>query len=348
MPRSTVWMALISLAAAALLTGALRRRLLHRGLLDLPNARSSHSAPTVRGGGMAIVIVTTAGLLVLLLQHSLDVTFAVAFGGGGLAIAAIGFVDDRHRLRARTRLTVHFAAALWAVLWLGGEPPLLIGSHIVDLRLVGDVLAVISIVWTTNFFNFMDGIDGLAASEAAFVAGAAVLLGVAGAPGVSSIAVIFAGASCGFLLLNWPPAKIFLGDVGSGYLGFCVAVMALAATRSNPGAVWVWLVLTGTFFVDANVTLLRRLRRGESAHQAHRSHAYQWLARRWNGHQPVTLLLLGINALWLFPLALLCTLWPALAIPFLAIALLPLGVAAVAAGAGRSEVAAVSDAADGR
>src|SRR5205807_9594710 len=142
-----------------------------------------------------------------------------------------------------------------------------------------------------------------------FVAWAGALLGTfAGTSGdAAAVASVFGAACCGFLLWSWPPAKIFMGDVGSGYLGYVIAVLAVGATRDNPVALWAWLILGGVFFVDATVTLLRRLLRGERVYQAHRSHAYQWLARRWGSHAKVTCAVLIVNVLWLLPCAVFAT-----------------------------------------
>jgi Fuc2NAc and GlcNAc transferase len=154
---------------------------------------------------------------------------------------------------------------------------------------------------------------------------------------VAPVAALCSAAAAGFLLWNWPPAKIFMGDVGSGYLGYVLAILALAATIRDPVAVWVWLILGGAFFVDATVTLARRTIRGDRLYEAHRSHAYQWLARRWGSHLPVTVTLLALNLLWLFPAAWLAERYPALALWILIAAYLPLIVLALVAGAGRPE-----------
>src|SRR5262249_52972709 len=140
-----------------------------------------------------------------------------------------------------------------------------------------------------------------------------------------------------FLVWNWPPAKIFMGDVGSGYLGYVIAALAVEAGHEQPVAVWIWLILGGVFFVDATVTLARRTLRGDKLHEAHRSHAYQWLARRWVVVLPVTLKALAINVLWLFPCAWLALVHPRLAGWILLAALTPLVVLALLAGAGRRE-----------
>jgi Fuc2NAc and GlcNAc transferase len=194
-------------------------------------------------------------------------------------------------------------------------------------------------VWTLNLCNFMDGIDGIAASEAVFISCAGALLGLVGGGSheVGAVALVLALASGGFLCWNWPPAKVFLGDVGSGYLGYVVAVCALAAGRTNPVALWVWLILGGAFFVDATVTLIRRVLRGERVYEAHRSHAYQRLARRWRSHGKVTVALLIVNVLWLSPWAVLAAALPRDAFAAVLAALAPLVVLTVAGGAGRAE-----------
>jgi Fuc2NAc and GlcNAc transferase len=194
-------------------------------------------------------------------------------------------------------------------------------------------------VWTLNLFNFMDGIDGIAGSEGAFIGtGAALAAGVSGlSAGAIGADLVCAAACCGFLFFNWPPARIFMGDVGSGFVGFVIAVLAIATTRSESSAAWEWLLLGGVFFVDATVTLVRRIARGERAQDAHRSHAYQWLARRWDSHRRVTLTTIFLNVGWLLPCALLATRFPRHAIWILLGALAPLVAGAVYAGAGRPE-----------
>jgi Fuc2NAc and GlcNAc transferase len=263
----------------------------------------------------------------------------VSLLGGGLAVAAIGFLDDRHRVTPGIRLAVHLCAALWAVSWLGGVPPVRVGDQVFELGWLGNVLGVLGLVWTLNLFNFMDGIDGIAGSEAVFVAGAAAFLTLCGGGSaeVPSVAFALGGACIGFLLWNWPPAKIFMGDVGSGYLGYVIGVLALAAAREDPTALWVWLILGGVFFVDATVTLIRRVLRRDRVYEAHRSHAYQWLARRWKSHKSVTIAAIGVNVLWLLPCAWFAARNPTLAVWMVVAALAPVALLAILAGAGRRE-----------
>jgi Fuc2NAc and GlcNAc transferase len=284
-------------------------------------------------------VTSVAAVALMYVLHILSAQLFAALAGGGLAVAVVGFVDDRHTLPARMRLAVHVCAAVWCLAWLGGLPPLQIGEHMVHLGWTGYVLGTLAIVWALNLFNFMDGIDGIAASEAIFVSGAGAVLGSVsgGADGVVLASTLVGAACAGFLVWNWPPAKIFMGDVGSGYLGYVIAALAMAAAMDNPIAAWVWLILGGTFFVDATVTLARRTLRGERLHEAHRSHAYQWLARRWGSHRPVTLSVLAVNVLWLLPAAWLAMRHPQCAVWIVVGAYVPLIILAAVAGAGRQE-----------
>jgi len=331
-------LAVAVLALTAVLTGLVRRLAEAHGVLDVPNARSSHAAPTPKGGGAAIVLSVSGACLVLYGTHLIgrDVLGAIL---GGLAVAALGFADDRHHLRAGPRFLVHVLAALWALSWLGGLPPVRLGNQLVSSAAGGYVLGTLGIVWVLNLFNFMDGIDGLAASEGVFVSatGAALAAYAGEGAGVWAPALMVAVACLGFLLWNWPPARIFMGDVGSGYLGYVLGVLTVIATRADPVSLCVWLILGGVFWCDATVTLARRVLRGESPHTAHRSHAYQQLSRRFGEHRRVTLLVLGINLLWLLPWATYAQLNPPHALAATLAALVPLLVLALAAGGGAAE-----------
>jgi Fuc2NAc and GlcNAc transferase len=328
-----------ALVLTAWLTGVTRRLALSHNMLDVPNERSSHTAATPRAGGIPLVLVSLSGWLVLTLMNVLRPGIFVALLGGGIAVAAVGFLDDRRSVSAGARLSVHVVAALWACAWIGELPALRFGDEIVRLGWAGNALAVVGVVWVLNLFNFMDGIDGIAASEAAFVAcGGALLMHLAGTnTGISSAGLVFGAACVGFLFWNWPPAKIFMGDVGSGYVGYVLGVLALAAAHENSAVAWVWLALGGLFFVDATVTLVRRALQGERLQDAHRRHAYQWLARRWRSHRRVTLTVIALNVFWLLPCALIAALRPALAFRVLMVALAPLVVLVLVAGAGRRE-----------
>jgi Fuc2NAc and GlcNAc transferase len=329
--------ALAALLLALLLTGLVRKLALAHGVLDVPNERSSHNTPTPRGGGVAIVFTTVAAAVVLAWHGVLDINLFLALTGGGILVALVGFLDDRRQLSARIRLAAHLAAALWALACLGGLPPLRYADQVVSFGWAGYVIGALGIAWTLNLFNFMDGIDGIAASEAMFVAwGGALLVLVTGASAaVPAMAFAFGAVCCGFLLWNWPPAKIFMGDVGSGFMGYVIVVLAVGAARENSVALLVWLILGGVFFCDATVTLVRRLARGERVYQAHRTHAYQQLARRWGSHRRVTIAVVIVNVVWIFPCAWLASVYPGRAAWIVIIALAPLTLIALLAGAGQ-------------
>jgi Fuc2NAc and GlcNAc transferase len=197
----------------------------------------------------------------------------------------------------------------------------------------------LTLVWTTNLFNFMDGLDGIAGSEAVFVSGAGAWLNwrEGGALGLTAAMACLAATCLGFLRWNWPPARIFMGDVGSGFLGFSLAVLGLAASQQGMLPIEIWAILGAVFLVDATVTLVRRLARGDRWFEAHRTHAYQNLARRWKAHLPVTILVIMVDVFWLLPLAILAANFPPHALSLLAVALAPLIALVIACGAGTVE-----------
>lgn len=292
------------------LTGLFRTFALKRELLDVPNARSSHVFAAPRGGGIAIACTVLAAVVVLGVIGAFEWPSAWGLLGSGALIAAVGLVDDAGHIRARWRLLAHFVAAAWLLAWLGGMPPIAFLGHTTDLGLLGDGLALLYIVWLVNLTNFMDGIDGIAAVEAITVSAAGAVLYVLATEGTSDWIgpVVLAAAAFGFLFWNWPPARIFMGDVGSGFIGLTLAALSLQAARVAPPLFWSWIIMLGVFVVDSTVTLVRRAARGEKIYEAHRSHAYQHAAQRLRAHLPVTLTVAAINLLWLFPIALLVAL----------------------------------------
>lgn len=333
----SIWLLLpITAGVSLFITGALRRYALARSLMDIPNARSSHSVPTPRGGGVAIVLSFLAALPVLALANMLPWAVMWALLGAGTGVAVIGFLDDHGHIPAGWRLLGHFAAAIWALFWLGGLPPLSLFAMSLDLGWFGDALAAIYLVWLLNLYNFMDGIDGIASIEAICVClGSVLIYGVLGFAGSAYSAVwaapmLLAAAVAGFLWWNFPPpARIFMGDAGSGFLGIALGVLSLQAAWLAPELFGSWLILLGVFVLDATWTLMRRLLRGEKVYEAHRSHAYQYASRQFGQHLPVTLAVLGINLLWLLPLALLVGLGRFSGLLGVLVAYLPLIILAV-------------------
>ncbi|PAV49245.1 glycosyl transferase [Pseudomonas sp. HAR-UPW-AIA-41] len=335
---------IVSLAVMAwFLTALLRRYALARSLLDVPNARSSHSLPTPRGGGVAIVVAFLAGLcLAFFAGLGIAAELFYALLGAGLGIALLGFLDDHGHIAARWRLLGHFLAAAWALYWLGGLPPLAVFGGLLQLSWIGDVLAAFYLVWILNLYNFMDGIDGIASVEALCVClGGALLYALVEAPAATDVPLlILAAAVLGFLIWNFPPARIFMGDAGSGFLGIVMGIFSLQAGWIEPVLFWAWLILLGVFIVDATLTLFRRLLRGELVYEAHRSHAYQYASRRMRSHLPVTVGVVIINLAWLLPLAVIVALGWLDGLVGVAVAYAPLLVLAWLLGAGTAEVTA--------
>jgi len=324
---------------AFITTSLMRRWALRMGLLDVPNSRSSHALPTARGGGIAIVLAFFLAVLVLYSRDLIETRMVEALISGGGAVALVGLIDDKWPLPAYVRFSVHAAAAIITILLIGGLPESTLLGWGINSKIIGMSLAVLAFLWGINLFNFMDGIDGIAGSEAIFVASSAAFLNwsVGGNLGVTGAMLCLTAACVGFLIFNWPPASIFMGDVGSGFLGFTLVLLALYASQRARISIEVWPILGGVFIVDASVTLLRRILRGDRWREAHSLHAYQHLARRWNAHLPVTLSVSVINLAWLFPCAWVATRNPTYARYFLVAALVPVIALVILVGAGRKE-----------
>jgi len=333
------------LAVAAFVVALVGTRLVMRHaarlkLVAVPNHRSSHHAPTPTGGGLAIVAAATlSGLPVLLTAPTLGLPVLVA----GLGMAAMGYVDDRKALSPRHKLA---AQLLLAALALAPVPLDAVAASLglVAPDLVLFAIALLGVALWVNLYNFMDGIDGLAGGEAVAVLLGATLLALLQQPAAAGAPLLWwmAGlgmASAGFLVFNWAPARIFMGDTGSTYLGLMIAVVALATVSVGWLTASQWLILVALFLADSLATLGRRALRGQPVWRAHREHAYQHLARRWGRHDRVTLLYLGIDLLILLPLAAAAGIWRE-AGPAIALAtLLALIAAMLAAGAGSGEQA---------
>lgn len=299
------WLVLVVAFLSFVLTGLLRRYAISRSLIDIPNQRSSHTTPTPRGGGVAIVLTFIFAVCMLFAVGLTTKVALIALVGAGGITAVIGFLDDHGHIAARWRLLAHFIAAAWSVYWIGGLPPLEIAGISIDSGWIGHFLALFYLVWMLNLYNFMDGIDGIAGVETVTTCvGACLIYWLAGFPYLLWPPALLAVCAAGFLFWNFPPAKIFMGDAGSGFLGIILGVLSLQAAWTDPDLLWVWLILLGVFIVDATLTLMRRLLRGDKVHEPHRSHAYQFASRQFGKHVPVTVAVGLINLFWLLPIAL--------------------------------------------
>lgn len=252
-----------------------------------------------------MVIAFVAGVAILTVIGLLDARSTLALVVGPGAIAIVGFLDDHGAVDWKWRLAVQVCAAAFAVFAIGGMPSLTALGVTLPAGAIANVLAVIGLVWLCNLYNFMDGINGIAASEAVSACAGivAVYLRLSSGSIDSALATVLAAAAAGFLIWNFPRGRIFMGDVGSGFLGFAVGVLAVRAASDSSPLFWSWMILLGVFIVDASVTLIRRAMRGARIHEAHKEHAYQKAAARARSHVPITLSVVAINAAWLLPWA---------------------------------------------
>lgn len=254
--------------AVALVCVQLLLRVLPRLALDTPNERSLHRAPVPRTGGIAILLGGAAALALGGGAYWLPAAFA-------LGLAVVSFVDDLMGLPSGLRFATHVLAAAVCIAILSGTDDLLLF-----------VVLVLAAAWITNLYNFMDGSDGLAGGMAVIGFGAYALAAHwADAPGLASLCLALSAAAAAFLLHNFHPARIFMGDVGSIPLGFLAAILGLNGWHEGAWPLWFPLLVFSPFIVDATFTLARRLARGERVWRAHREHYYQRMVRMGFGHR---------------------------------------------------------------
>lgn len=305
---------LVSVGATRLVLG----HLLRKAVLDIPNDRSSHSVPTPRGGGWGVI----AGLAVagVLIASVAGPALWLGFLALALVVAVpLSWRDDRGGLGVRIRLLGQFlsvSAAIAGVFMTDAPLADTILGHDLSrtpLALVGLAILMTGYVWFVNLYNFMDGIDGIAGAETVFIAGSiAAIAWLSGleSPLLFHFPLILAGAAAGFLVWNWHPAKVFMGDVGSIPLGLTVGFFLLSAALS--GLLFPAIILPLYFVADATLTLFRRLARGEKVWEAHRTHFYQRAATG-VGHSKTVLVIMAGNA-GLFAFAVLALTYPFLSL----------------------------------
>ncbi len=325
----------IFLCVAYALTFFLRNYALKKDLIDNPNHRSSHRVPTPRGGGVSVVITILVSFLFAYHQQWLSTDQVLALLLPAAAVASIGFLDDHGHISAKWRFLVHLSSAAIALVILDKLPSLQLGGwHISTLWLLAPVY-VVTLSWFINLYNFMDGIDGLASSQAVSVlAGASLILWLNGNNEWALLMLLAIPAILGFLIWNWPPAKIFMGDACSGFLGLVLGLLAIISASEHGINLWSWLILMGYFITDASYTLIRRMLDGQNWTSPHRSHAYQILSRRWGSHLKVTLLVASFNLIWLAPLAYLASSNPDMGIWLCTVAWAPVVLLAIKLKAG--------------
>ena len=321
-----------------LFTGYMRHYALEKNIIDNPNERSSHSIPTPRGGGVAVVASYLLALAFLMYNQQLVIPVGLTLMAAGFVIALLGFLDDRGHINSMLRLAIHFLVAIGVVISLGGFGEVNVFNGF-QLGFIANIIAVLFLVWLLNLYNFMDGINGIASVEAiTTVVSMAILYYVLNTTLNSDILWLLAACVFGFLLWNFPKAKIFMGDACSGFLGLILGILALIALKENLALFCAWIICLGVFVVDATYTLIKRVLNGYKMYDAHRSHSYQILSRKLNSHTPVTWGVALINIFWLFPIAYFVVTqdfrYPEIAI---AIAYVPLIICAIKMKAGHAD-----------
>ncbi|MCK5171735.1 MAG: glycosyltransferase family 4 protein [Bacteroidales bacterium] len=259
-------------------------------IVDIPNERSSHQSPTPRGGGLAIVITWYFGISILLYLKIIEDNLYYALLSGSI-IAIVSIVDDLIRVKPAIRLFIHFITVIIAFKFIGELRPLIMPNFEINYYFIIYPLAIIGMVWFINLFNFMDGLDGFASTEAIILA--LVMFAYSG----SIINLLLIACIAGFLFWNWPKAKIFLGDVGSTQLGFILVVLGIYFHNTYKFSILNWIMLSSPFWFDATYTLYRRWRNMEKLSQAHKKHVYQRIVQAGFSHQKVNFTLIIINAI---------------------------------------------------
>jgi UDP-N-acetylmuramyl pentapeptide phosphotransferase/UDP-N-acetylglucosamine-1-phosphate transferase len=260
-------------------------------ILDAPNPRSLHEIPVPRTGGLAVLAAAVLGSLPFSVVRVEDANF-ISVMAAVMLIVFVSLLDDRHGLSAMLRLLIHAVSAVLVVL-LGGLVPETLELPVWQWRWPAEIslaFTALFIIWMTNLYNFMDGMDGFAGGMSLLGFSAYAVLGwQAGEPLFTMASLIIAAAAAGFLVFNFPPARIFMGDVGAAPLGFLCACLSLWAAVENIFPIWVGILVFSPFIADATVTLLSRLVAGQRIWEAHQSHYYQRLVRLGWGHRKTVL-----------------------------------------------------------
>ncbi|BFM06794.1 MraY family glycosyltransferase [Halioxenophilus aromaticivorans] len=288
---------LLAFIGTVFFTGVYRTAAIKQGIIDTPDHRSSHTQPTPTGGGVVAVITILALWLVGHFVGLLTTKETIALVMPGALIALVGFLDDRKPLAKRWRFGAQIISAITVIALLYPLPALPIwGEFALNLNHWPLPFVALAMVWLINLYNFMDGIDGLAGSEAVTVLGAvAIILALAGNTNLAILLALTAVPMLGFLVWNWPPAKIFMGDACSTFLGLSFGTLAFITSKDAQITPWVWVIMLSAFWVDATYTLVVRMVTGQDWRSPHRTHLYQKLARSKQDHVKATLLYVGFS-----------------------------------------------------
>ncbi|MCG3658915.1 MraY family glycosyltransferase [Aliarcobacter butzleri] len=281
---------IILLLISFLLTYFIKNYMIKKSLVASVNERSSHTTPTPHGGGIALAITWFIGLSYLFIINQIEpnLFYALLFG---IVISIVSFFDDIYELSPKLRLIIQAIVAIGGLYFLGGFETLTFGIFDIQNSIFTNIFAFLMIIWFINLYNFLDGINGYAGSEAIFLSLAGFILFGGNHFLVLAVAVL------GFLYWNWNKAKIFMGDVGSTLLGYNVAIFTIYYANQEPNNFWIWIILFSVYWFDATLTLIRRKLNKERLSLAHKKHAYQRLSQVGWSHYKVTNYSIGLNIL---------------------------------------------------
>jgi len=291
-------------------------------IISSPNFRTLHLSDAITGGGVVFSLVFFSTISYFWLIGFLTDKLFFVLGIGGFFATLLGFLDDLFSVSAIKKLFFHTILSAWSIYWLELGTFLDIDwiPHNVSIG-----LSLLFLVWMINAYNFIDGIDGLAISGATFISGGLILIMIITNNSSELTIIYFSLLACAlaFMIFNWPPARIFMGDSGSIFLGYIIGTLFLLTIKRGDITVWTWLVIFGYFFADTTVTQLMRLLLVKKWYNAHRSHAYQNLARITGSHLKVTSVIIIYHFAWLLPLMIFSIKLPDLSMFFAALAVFP-------------------------
>ncbi len=281
---------LILFLVSLILTFLIKNYAIKNALVDIPNDRSSHTVAIPHGGGIAIAITWFLGISYLFYIDDINKSLYFALMVG-IIISVISYFDELFELSAKLRLFVQASVAFFGLYFLGGFEKIDLVIFSIENQVLSSIFAILMIIWFINLYNFLDGIDGYAGSEAVFLGTAGFLLFS------GSHFLVLVVAILGFLVWNWHKAKIFMGDVGSTLLGYNVAIFTIYYSNQESSNLWIWIILFGLFWFDATLTLYRRYKNREKLSLAHKKHAYQRLTQSGWAHDKVVLFSILVNVI---------------------------------------------------
>lgn len=265
-----------------------RKLALKTQIIDIPNERSSHTLPTPRGGGLAIIVTFYVGLFYIFYLKLIDKNLFLALLSG-FPLIIVSIIDDLKDVSPKIRIFMQFISSFLVICFIGGIQIIDLGFFTITNKYILMPISIIGILWFINLFNFLDGIDGYASIEAIFIALAIFIF----ADNIESLLLTF--SVIGFLFWNWPKAKIFMGDVGSTMLGFILIVLGIYYNNSSQFSFIYWLIISSLFWFDATITLFRRILNKETLSIAHRKHAYQRIVLSGFSHQKTLIYSIILN-----------------------------------------------------